>query len=93
LASSRLACSCTIDISPVAQKLVGSLHRHTAEVRDKVCAVCVASDIAFTATTSILASNRKHVAAMAAPISSDIGYGFKPMGNAMVDFFLISVLK
>lgn len=93
MASRSLAPSCTIDVSPVAQKLVGSLHRHAAEVGDKVCAVCVASDIAFGAPTSILASNGKHVAAMAAPIGSDIGYGFKPMRNAMVDFLLISVLK
>jgi hypothetical protein len=85
--------SCTIDVSPVAQKLVGSFHRHTAKVRDKVCTVCVASNVAFSATASILASNWKHVATMAAPISSDIGYGFKAMRDAMVDFLLISVLK
>jgi hypothetical protein len=93
LASRGLAPSCTIDVAPVAQKLVGSLHRHTAKIRDKVCTVCVASDIALSASTSILASNGKHVAAMAAPISSNIGYRFKPMRNAMVDFLLISVLK
>jgi hypothetical protein len=58
-----------------------------------VCAVCVASDIAFSATTSILASDGKHVAAMATPVSSDIGYRFKAMRNAMVDFLFISVLK
>ena len=56
-------------------------------------AVCMASDIAFSATTSILASDGKHVATMTAPISSDIGYGFKAMRNAMVNFLLISVLK
>ena len=53
----------------------------------------MASYIAFSATTSILASNWKHVATMAAPIGSDIGYGLKAMRNAMVDFLLISVLK
>lgn len=83
--------SCTVDVSPVAQKLIGSLHRHATKVRDKVRAICVASDIAFGATTSVLASNGEHVSTMAAPISSDVGYRLKAMGNAMIDFLLISI--
>jgi hypothetical protein len=90
---SNLASSRTIDVSPVAQKLVSSLHGHAAKVGDKVCAICVAGEIAFSATTSVLASNGKHVSAVAAPISSNVGYGLKAMGNAMIDFLLISVLK
>jgi hypothetical protein len=53
----------------------------------------MASDIAFSATTSILASNGKHVSAVAAPISSNVGDGFEAMGNAMIDFLFISILK
>jgi hypothetical protein len=30
---------------------------------------------------------------MAAPISSDVGYRLEAMGNAMIDFLLISILK
>ena len=58
-----------------------------------MCAVCVASDIAFGATTSILASNGEHISAVAAPISPNVSYGLKTMGNAMIDLLLISVLK
>ena len=90
---SSLVSSYTIDVPPVAQELVGCFDRHPAEVRDKVGTVCVASDIAFSATTSILASNGEHVSAVAAPVSPNVGYRLEPMGNAMVDFLLISVLK
>jgi hypothetical protein len=58
-----------------------------------MCTICVASDIAFSATTGILAPEGEHVSAVATPISSDIGYGFKPVRDAMINFLLIAVLK
>ena len=58
-----------------------------------MCAIRVASDIAFGTSTGVLASEWKHVPAVAAPISANIGQGLKTMRNSMIDLLLISVLK
>jgi hypothetical protein len=50
-------------------------------------------DITFSTTTGILAANGEHVSAVTAPISSDVGYGFESVRNAVIDFLFISVLK
>ena len=56
-------------------------------------AIRVASDITFSTSTSVLAPERKHVPAVAAPIGTNIGQGLKAMRNSMIDLLLISVLN
>jgi hypothetical protein len=56
-------------------------------------AIRVASDIAFGASTGVLASEWEHVSAVAAPVSANIGQGLEAMRNSMIDLLLISVLK
>jgi hypothetical protein len=54
-----------------------------------MCTVCVASDIAFSTPSGILAAQRKHVTAMAAPVGSDVGNRLKAMGDPMVNLVFV----
>ena len=81
------------DFAGLLEKHVRGLHRHAAEVRDEVCAVSVAGDVAFRAPSSVLAAEGEHVTAVAAPVGTNIRDRFEPMGNTVVDFLRIVVLE
>ena len=82
-----------VDIFPVAQKDVRSLHRHTAEVWNQVGTVRVTCDVAFRTPTSVLASERKHVTAVATPVRADVGDRLETMRDTVVDFLGVVVLN
>lgn len=52
----------------------------------------MAGDLAFRASSRILSAKRKHVTAMAAPISTEVCYWRETMGNAVIDLLFISIL-
>ena len=79
------AASCPVDISPVTEELVGGLHGHAAEVGDEVCAVRVACNVAFGATSRVLAAEGQHVATVATPVRTDVVDGLEPVRDAVVD--------
>lgn len=82
-----------VDLPPVVQELVRRLHRHTAEVRDKVSAMSVTRNIAFGTLPSILSTKRQHVAAVATPVGTQVCERFETVRNPVVDLFLVSVLE
>lgn len=87
-----LVASLSVDVSPIPEKLICSLHGHATEVRDQVSTVSVTSNVAFRAFAGILASKREHITAMAAPIGTDVRQWFEAMGNTVVDFLLVTFL-
>ena len=55
--------------------------------------VGVASNVTLRAFPRILSAKGKHVAAVTAPICTDVSEWFKTMGNTMIDLFLVSILE
>lgn len=82
-----------IDVLPIAKEDVCRLHRHTAEVRYQMRTVGVTCDVAFGAFASVLATQRKHITAVTAPICTDVGDRLESVRDAMVNFFGVVVLK
>lgn len=82
-----------VDVSPVSQKFVGSLHRHTAKVRNEMSTISVAGDVALGTFSRILASKRQHIATVTTPVGSDICKRFETMWNTVVDLFFIALLE
>lgn len=82
-----------IDILPIAEEDVCRLHRHTAEVRYQMRTVGVTCDVAFGAFASVLATQRKHITTVTAPICADVGDRLESVRDAMVDFLRVVVLK
>jgi hypothetical protein len=85
--------SCSVDVTPIPKKLVGSFHRHTAEIGNKVGTVGVASDIALRTLASIFASKREHITAVATPVSTDVCERFEAMRDAMINLFFVTFLR
>ena len=81
-----------VDVLPVAQEDVRSLHRHTAEVGNKMGAVRVTGDVALRTAASVLTAKREHITTVTAPVRTDVGNRLEAMGNAVVDFLRIVVL-
>ena len=79
-------------LTGLPEKRVGGLHGHTAEVGDQVRTVGVASDVALRAPSRVLATQRQHVAAVAAPVRADVVDGLEPMGDAVVDLLRVVLL-
>lgn len=52
----------------------------------------VASNVALGTFLRVLASKRKHVTTVTAPVCAEIGKCFESMGNTMLDLFLITLL-
>ena len=72
------------DFPSLSEQCIGGLHRHPAEVRDEVGAVGVTSDVAFSATASVLATERQHVATVATPVCANVVDGLETMRDAMI---------
>lgn len=53
----------------------------------------VARNVAFGTLSSILPTKRQHITAVATPVGPQVCEWFETVGNPVVDFFLISVLK
>lgn len=58
-----------------------------------MCAVCMTSNTALGTLATVLASKRKHVSTVAAPVGPHVGERFEPMWNAMVNLFLVTILS
>ena len=80
------------DFAGLLEEHVRSLHRHAAKVGDKVRAVGVAGDVAFRAPSCVLAPQRKHVAAVAAPVGTDVVDGLEAVRDAVVDLVRVIFL-
>ena len=80
------------DLAGFAEESVSSLHRHTAEVGDEVCAVRVTCNVALGATPCVLAAEGKHIATVAAPVCADVVDGFKAVGDAVIDLLRVVFL-
>lgn len=55
--------------------------------------VGMAGNVAFGTPTGILATKREHISTMTTPVGTDIRDRFEAMGNTVVDFLCIVVLK
>ena len=86
----RPATPSSVDISPIAKKLIGSLHRHTAKIGNKMGAVSVTCYVAFGTSPSILSAKGKHVTAMTTPVRPYVGNRFEPVRDAVI--YLLSVI-
>lgn len=82
-----------VDLPPVIQKLIRRLHRHTAEIGDKMSTVCVACNVAFRTLPSILPTEGQHIAAVTTPVGSQVREWLETVRDPVVDFFLVSVLE
>lgn len=82
-----------VDLPPIIQKLVRRLHRHSAEVGDKVSAMSVARNVAFRTLSSVLPTKRQHITAVTTPVGSQVCERFETVRDPVVDLFLVSVLK
>ena len=80
------------DLASFTEQSVGGLHGHTAEVGDEVRAIGVAGDVALSAPPRVLATEREHVPAMAAPVRSDVVDRLESVGNAVVDLLRVVLL-
>ena len=55
-------------------------------------AVGVAGNVALGAPSSVLPTQRQHIAAVAAPVRADVVDGFEPVGDAVVDLLRVVFL-
>lgn len=79
----------TVDITPISEQLVRSLHRHAAEIRNQVSTISMTSDTTFRAPASILSAKREYISTVTAPVCTDIGEGFEAMGYPVVDLLFV----
>ena len=82
----------TRDFTRLPEEGIRGLHGHSAEIGDEVCAVGVAGDVALGAPSSVLPTQRQHIAAVAAPVRADVVDGFEPVGDAVVDLLRVVFL-
>lgn len=82
-----------VDLPPVIQKLVRRLHRHTAEIGDKVSTVSVACNVTLGTLPSILPTEGQHITAVTTPVGPQVCDRLETVGDPVVDFFLVSFLK
>lgn len=83
---------CPVDIAPLCQELVGSLHGHATKIRDEMRTRSVAGEVTFRTFASVLAAKRKHVATVAAPAGANVGNGLKAVRYPVVDFHFVTIL-
>jgi hypothetical protein len=82
-----------VDVAQLRQEYVGSLHRHATKVWDEVCTRGMASEVTLRAFASILATEREHVATVAAPVSADVGDRLESMGYTVVNLHFVTILR
>jgi hypothetical protein len=68
------------------QERVGLLHAETTKVRDEMYTACVARQLALRTFLSLFATERKKIAAVAAPIGTDVRESIEPMRHAVIEF-------
>lgn len=57
-----------------------------------MCTISMASDVAFGASSCILPTKRKHIAAVTTPIGTDVGNGLKSVGDAVIYLIFVILL-
>lgn len=83
----------SVDVPPIPEQLVRSLHRHAAEIRDEMCTIGMTGNIALCAFASIFPSKRQHVTTVAAPVGTYVSQILEPMRDAVIDFFFVTILE